>query len=169
MMIMININNFIQEKLKIGKTSFMLEKLKINSQSQVNAKQSFTDEELMKDYNEVSGAYTKAEKQEFAIKYDIVTNKIREIQIVILNHLRDNRFKKKEYDKMDFTNFVRYDLPEKYDKFKEYLDKEPEEFLKFVLDTYNEQARKFKFVPRSIADKYTMKRKSQLEKYLGVF
>ena len=82
MMIMININNFIQEKLKIGKTSFMLEKLKINSQSQINTKQSFTDEELMKDYNEVSGAYTKAEKQEFAIKYDIVTNKIREIQIV---------------------------------------------------------------------------------------
>ena len=156
-MIMININNFIQEKLKI------------NSQSQVNTKQSFTDEELMKDYNEVSMAYTKVEKQEFAIKYDIVTNKIREIQIVILNHLRDNRFKKKEYDKMDFTNFVRYDLPEKYDKFKEYLDKEPEEFLTFVLHIYNEQARKFKFIPRSIAEKYIMKRISQLEKYFGVF
>ena len=111
---------------------------------------------------------TKAEKEKFSMKYGINTNKIREIQIVILNYLRDNRQKKKEFEITDFQNFTKYDLPEKYEKLKEYLDKETEEFLKFVLHKYKELFDISRYNERSIAGRHVMKRISQLEKYLGI-
>lgn len=147
---------------------YIQEKLQLNDKSKIKTLGPFTDEELMDDYSEVGGAYTKAEKEKFAMKYGINTNKIREIQIVILNYLRDNRQKKKEFEITDFQNFTRYDLPEKYEKLEEYLDQETEEFLKFVLHKYKEMAELFRFNARSIADRHVMKRISQLEKYLGI-
>lgn len=151
------INQFIQEKLRLDRN--------------ININTSFSDEELRKDYSEVSGAYTKAEKQKFCEKYDIISTKIREIQLVILDHLRENRKNKKEFTKEDFQDIIRYDLPEKYEKFIEYLDKEPIKFVKFLLKTYENiiQRNHISILnPRSIADKYKVKRYNQLKKYLNL-
>lgn len=131
-MIMININNFIQEKLKI------------NSKSQVNTKQTFTDEELRHDYTAVNGAYTKAEKQEYAHKYDIDSNKFREIQLVILDKLRENRHNKKEYDKNDAHDFYRFDIPDTYKKSKEFFDKEPIEFIEYLKSYFENESSAFR-------------------------
>ena len=149
--------------------NYITEALKIGSKSKVNQKGNFTDEELRSDYNEVAGAYTKAEKDEFKLKYGVNTNKIRDIQLVILDYLRDNRQNKKEFNRDDFTDMMRYDLPERYEKLEEYLDKEPIEFVEFLLKTY-EDIIKHKHIsllnPRSIADKHTVKRYNYLKKYL---
>ena len=146
-------------------TNYIIEKLHINKDSKSN-KTEFTDEELRNDYSEVGGAYTKAEKQEFCSKYDIVSNKIREIQLVILDKLRENRSMKKEYDENDIRDFLRYDLPEKTEKLEEYLDKEPKEFIEYVLNYYEEKGKKIHPTRQSIADKHILKRINQLKNYL---
>ena len=164
-MIMININDFIQEKLKI------------NSKSQVNTKQTFTDEELRHDYTLVSGAYTKAEKQEYAHKYDIDSNKFREIQLVILDKLRENRHNKKEYDKNDAHDFYRFDIPDTYKKSKEFFDKEPIEFIEYLKTFFENESDYFKrarqslrrlgsFSRISIADRHQLTMYNNVVKYL---
>lgn len=148
---------------------FIQEGIKINSKSKINTKLSFNDDELRHDYNEVSGAYTKAEKQVFAKKYEITSNKIREIQLVILDYLRENRLKKNKFTNDDVKDFLRYDLPEKYDKLEEYLNKEQIDFIKYVLEYYKGFTTKISKNPmqRSMHDKYILKRVSQFEKYLS--
>ena len=165
-MIMININNFIQEKLKI------------NSKSQVNIKQKFTDEELRHDYTAVNGAYTKAEKQEYALKYDIMTNKFREIQLVILDKLRENRHNKKEYDEKDVHDFYRMNIPDTpYRKSKEFFDKEPIEFIEYLKSYFENESEHFKrarqslrrfgsFSRISIADRHQLNMYNNVIKYL---
>ena len=152
-------------------TEHITEALKIGSKSKVNQKGNFTDEELMYDYDEVAGAYTKAEKDAFKLKYGVNTNKIRDIQIEILNYLRDNRNKKTQFDAVDVKYFIRYDLPMKYEKIEEYFKQESEKFLKYVLDFYRKKAKRINpnTNHQSYNDKYTLKRIAQLEKYLGVF
>lgn len=152
-------------------TEHIIEALKIGSKSKVNQKGNFTDEELRDDYNEVAGAYTKAEKDTFKLKYGVNTNKIRDIQIEILNYLRDNRNKKTQFDDDDAKYFIRYDLPMKYEKIEEYFKQESEKFLEYVLDFYRKKARRINPNPnhQSYNDKYILKRIAQLEKYLGVF
>lgn len=149
----------------------ILEKLTITANSKINQEKIFTDEELRNDYSEVGGAYTKAEKQVFCNKYHVNSNKIREIQIVILDKLRENRQTKKEFTQDDVHDFLRYDLPEKYEKFVDYLDKEPKEFVEYILESYKDIIKRNRIViyaPRSIADKHTIKRYEQLKKYLGM-
>ena len=146
------------------------EKLIINKNIKVKEKE-FTDEELRNDYNEVSGAYTKTEKETFKDKYGVNSNKIRDIQLVILDHLRENRKKKKDFTTDDFRDFMRLEPSERYEKFAELLDKEPKEFVEFLLKTY-EGIIKHNHIniwnPRSIADKSKVKRLQNLQKYLGV-
>ena len=146
------------------------EKLIINKNLNIKEKE-FTDEELRNDYNEVSGAYTKAEKEPFKDKYGVNSNKFRDIQLVILDHLRENRQKKKEFTSNDFRDFMRLEPSERYEKFAELLDKEPKEFVEFLLKTY-EGIIKHNHIniwnPRSIADKSKVKRLQNLQKYLGV-
>lgn len=166
MMIMININNFI------------LEKLKINSKSQVIDNQKFTDKELRDDYNAVRGAYTKAQKQEYAIKYDIITNKFREIQLVILDKLRENRHNKKEYDENDVHDFYRMDIPDTpYKKSKEFFDKEPIEFIEYLKSYFENESEHFKrarasfrrfggYHGISIADRHQLNMYNNVIKYL---
>ena len=165
-MIMININNFIQEKLKI------------NTKSQVNTKQKFTDEELRHDYTAVNGAYTKAEKQEYALKYDIMTNKFREIQLVILDKLRENRHNKKEYDEKDVHDFYRMNIPDTpYRKSKEFFNKEPIEFIEYLKSYFENESEHFKrarqslrrlssFSRISIADRHQLNMYNNVIKYL---
>ena len=61
--------------------NIIFEKLIINANSK---KKQYTPEELRKDYNDVEWAMTKAEKQLFAKKYDVNSNKYKDIQYKIL-------------------------------------------------------------------------------------
>jgi len=146
------------------------EKLIINHHLNIKEKE-FTDEELHNDYDEVSGAYTKAEKEPFKDKYGVNSNKIRDIQLVILDHLRENRQKKKKFTVDDYKDFIRLEPPERYEKFAELLDNEPKEFIKFLLKIY-EGIIKIDHIniwnPRSIADKSKVKRLQNLQKYLNI-
>ena len=146
------------------------EKLIINKNIKVKEKE-FTDEELRDDYEEVSGAYTKAEKEPFKDKYGVNSNKFRDIQLVILDHLRENRKKKKDFTADDFRDFIRLEPSERYEKFAELLDKEPKEFVEFLLKTYKRIIKRNNiniWNPRSIADKSRVKRLQNLQKYLGI-
>ena len=157
-----NIKDIILEKL-------INEKLIINKNLNIKEKE-FTDEELRNDYNDVSWA-TKTEKEPYKDKYGVNSNKFRDIQLVILDHLRENRQKKKDFTTDDFRDFMRLNPPERYEKFSELLDKESKEFVEFLLKTY-ETIIKHKHIniwnPRSIADKSTVRRLTNLKKYLGV-
>jgi len=146
------------------------EKLIINKNLNIKEKE-FTDEELRDDYNEVDGAYTKAEKEPFKDKYGVNSNKIRDIQLVILDHLRENRKKKKDFTTNDFRDFMRLEPSERYEKFAELLDKEPKEFVEFLLKTYEDMIKRGHiniWNPRSIADKSKVRRLQNLQKYLGI-
>lgn len=153
-------------------SNFIIEALKIGAQSTVNNKgKKFTDEELRDDYERVGGAFSKSDKKPFMDKYATNINKIRDIQLVILDLLRENRHKKKEFDDKDVIYFRRFDIPwGRYEKAKEYLDKEPKEFLEYAFDYYFKKAKKINakgIYGRSIADKYTMNIYNSIKKYLG--
>lgn len=146
---------------------FILEKLKLNN----NQPKYFNDEILRNDYNEVSGAYTKAEKQEYCKKYGINSNKIREIQIEILDLLRQNRHNKKEYDNDDVIDFIRYDIPEK--KYFDYLEEEPIDFVYTIYKYYKEKCEKNKLLQyqylvksRNIGYRISIADQNLLKKYI---
>ena len=126
-----------------------------------------SDEELEKDYQEVDTAYTKAEKKVIADKYNCKDIRIRPIQIAILDKFRENRFNKKEFALEDIHHFWRYDPSEAYDKFKLYLEKEPEDFLLYFYNYYVEKCKPLlnKYY-KSPSDKRLIKIKNNLKKYL---
>lgn len=142
----------------------IFEKLILNKNSK---EKTFSDEELMHDYNEVWSATTKAEKKTIADKYGINIYKIRDIQLHILDLLRENRKNKHEFDENDIKNFFRYDIPEKYDKFLSYIEKEPKEFVEFILEKYKKLRNKINPVYQSAADKRVMKIYNNLTRYLN--
>ena len=154
-----NLQSIIQEKLRLGKdTNF-------------RAKSSFTDEELRKDYEDVEHALTKAEKQVYAEKYGIFSNKFRDIQLEILDLLRQNRQSKKTFDAADVLDFIRFDIKER--DYLDYLDKEPIEFIKrlveyyqFVLNKYNVNLRTYSLSSLSSAARFALKKYNQLRSYL---
>ena len=146
------INNYIIEKLIINKDS----KLK-----------SFSDEELEKDYQAVWGSTTKAEKKVIADKYNCKDIRIRPIQIAILDKFRENRFDKKEFVLEDIHHFWRYEPSETYDKFKLYLEKEPENFIVYMYEQYVEKCKPIlNRYYKSYADKRQIKIKDLLKRYL---
>jgi hypothetical protein len=149
---------------------FINEKLIINKNIKVNEKE-FTDDELRKDYNLIDSNITKEKKKEFKEKYNVDSNSLNEIQRVILDRLRDNRHNKREYDRNDFRDILRYNLPGEYDELVEYLNKEPKEFVKFLLKIYENIIKHNNIninAPRSIADKCRVKRYNYLKKYLNI-
>lgn len=148
-----NIDNFINEKLKLNQ----------------NIKdQTFTDEELMDDYESVTNSFSKSDKKPYMDKYACDINKIRDIQLVILDLLRENRQKRKDFNDKDVRYFLRYDIPwGRYEKAKEYMDKEPKEFIEYVLKYYEPKAKKIHPFRQSIADKYTLRIYNSLKKYLN--
>ena len=148
-------------------TEHIIEALKIGSKSKVNQKGNFTDEELMDDYNAVGDSFSKSDKKPFMEKYGVNINKIRDIQINILDRLRENRHNKKQFNDEDVKYFIRYDLPwAKYDKVKTYLDEEPKEFLEYALSYYDKKAKKIHPFRQSIAEKYTLRIYNSLKRYL---
>lgn len=150
-----NIINFIQEKLKISSSS------KIN--------RSFTDEELKDDYSEITGAYLKSQKEPIAAKYNVTSIKIRDIQLAILDELRENRKNKKEFTTDDVRYFLKYDTPDSYVRYKTFLDKESKEFVEYLLEYYKNRGKNISpYAGRqSIADKYVLKKIANIQKYLG--
>ena len=164
-MIMININNFIQEKLKI------------NSKSQVNIKPNFTDEELRDDYEEVKNSFSKSEKLPFMRKYDIDANKIEVICQKILELLRENRHNKKKYDEKDVHDFYRMNIPDTpYKKVKDFFDKEPIEFIEYLKSYFENESKHFRMAQismkrfgyhgMSIADRHQINMYNNVIKYL---
>ena len=150
-----NLNNYIQEKLKI------------NSQTKIIS--GFTDEELKNDYSEISGAYLKSQKEPLALKYGVTSIKIRDIQLAILDQLRENRKKKKEFTMEDVRYFIKYDMPDSYNRYKVYLDQESKEFVEYILEYYKNRGKNISPYPgrQSIADKYVLKKIENIQKYLG--
>jgi len=148
--------------------NYIKEGIKIGSNTKVN-NFNYSEEEMRDDYNNVSYAIEKKEKQHYARKYGIESNKIHEIELRISELLRENRKNKKEFDNKDVIDFIRLNLPEKYDKLKEYFDKETKEFLNFYYKYYEEKIKKISKLPTSrlsVSDKYLLKRFNQIKQYL---
>ena len=158
-------------------TTYIQEGLKITSKTKVNDF-NFTDEEMRKDYTAVSSCDTKAEKQEYAKKYGVNSNKFREIQLVILDFLRKNRFKKKDYDVNDVRDFYRIDIPDTpYRKSKDFFEKEPIEFVEYLKSFFENESEHFKrakqafrrygsFSKISMADRHQLNMYNNVVKYL---
>ena len=141
--------------------TILLEKLIINANTHIRK---FTDEELVNDYKAVWDSFSISEKKPYKEKYGVHSNKKEDIMKVILDRLRENRNKKKEFEVQDLTNFFRYDIPENYPKFKTYREMESKEFIEYMLEKYKE-----KLLTKSIHSsiyKHTQKRIKQIEIYL---
>lgn len=150
---MINLYNYIIEKLVINKNIGKVNK--------------FTDEELESDYNTVWDAITKNEKKVIADKYGVNIYKIRDIQIEILNILRENRKNKKEFTPNDSQNFFRYDISVRYDEFKKYLEEESTEFVEWLFERYKNKVSKINTAYRSYADNHVIRVYNNLKRYLN--
>lgn len=150
-----NLNNYIIERLHITK------KTKANQ---------YNEEELRKDYENINYAYTKASKQEIANKYDCTVLKIRDIQLVILDILRDLRHKKKDFTKEDLQDFLHYRIPQRYKQLKPYLEKEPNDFVEFLYNYYDNYCKqhncKYKKYGGSYADNTKLETRDSLLQYL---
>jgi len=127
---MSNLKHYILERLKLTKNSIQ--------------QQSFTDKEMREDYIKVAFTTTKAEKQVYAEKYDIKTNKFRDIQIVILDELRKNRHNKTDFTFDDIQDFNRYDI--KDHDYQQYLDEESIDFVEYMFNHYEEVAVKHNII-----------------------
>lgn len=154
--------------------NIIFEKLIINANSK---KKQYNPEELRKDYHDVEWAMTKAEKQVFAQKYGVNSNKYKDIQYQILLLLRELRQNKKEFDQKDINDFYRFDWKEK--EFFDYLNAEPIDFIKYIFQMLEENLKKkgiFKWVGIlnkrnfnyhiSYADKNLLDRYEKIKKYL---
>lgn len=145
---------------------YIQEKLVIKNDSSIRK---FTDEELDEDYNKVWSAITKKEKEVIANKYGITEIRIRPIQIGILDLLRKNRKNKKEFTDKDIVNFFRYDIPDTYNKFEDYLKEESDEFVKYLLKRYKEKIDEKNIIGKfgiSIADRHLLKIYDNIKKYI---
>ena len=147
-------------------TNFIFEKLKINSQSKIN-NTNFTDEELMSDYILLIKSYSIKEKQQLAEKYRCSSLNAKNIQSAILDELRENRQSKTEFTKNDIIYFLRYDIPE--NRFITYLKQEPKEFVEYLLEYYKKLAVHINPRPglQTDGDKFILKRIAKIQKYLG--
>ena len=149
--------------------NFITEKLVINANSKIKE---YSDEELMNDYKEVWGATTKQEKKDIADKYGVTILKIRDIQLHILEILRQNRFKKKEFTREDIINFFHFEPPER--EFEEYLKKEPKEFVQYLLDYYEDYTKQIRNKVRlsgrlsslSIADRSKLRTYNKIKDFM---
>lgn len=146
--------------------TFIIERLKLTKDSKIEL-QTFSDEELMKDYDEITYACTKAEKLPIAKKYGVTTIRIKDIQQAILIKLRDNRHIKKDFTEDDVRNFFRLDVPERYNRMKEYLDQESTEFIEYLLEYLKEKAKKIRYPYLSYSDKTLLNRIKNIEKYVN--
>lgn len=147
----------------------IFERLKLSKDNQSPNTENMT-KELRDDYQTIGVAYTKAEKEPIAIKYNVSKLRIRDIQLAILDKLRELRQDKKEFDEDDVWDFNRYDVPDVYNKMVTYLDQEPIEFVEYLLDFWQIRAKKIRghYSNVSSADRSILNRIKHLKKYLDL-
>ena len=91
--------------------------------------------EMVKDYREVQDAYTKAEKQVFAEKYGVDSNKAKEIAQAIILKANDIRKKRSSYVDEDWMVWnLAFDCPSSRKKIEEALVGEHENFIQFCIE-----------------------------------
>lgn len=146
--------------------NFIIKKLKINSNSKVNTN-SFSDEELKEDYRKLINCYSIKDKQPLAIKCGCDSVRVKDIQLAILDKLRENRQLKSEYTKEDIATFLKYDIGD--NKLITYLKQETKEFAEALLEYYKNRGKNINPRPsmQTIADKYILKRIAKIQNYLG--
>ena len=152
-------------------SNFIIEKLIINKNSKAKT---VNDEELENDYQSVRNSFTKSEKKAIADKYGCTDYRIKPIMDIILDKFRENRHYKKEFNNEDIKHFFRYDPPETYDKFKKFLEQEPENFIIYLSEFYEEKIKnnkmiqKYKYSPNllSYSDRRVLKIANNLKKYI---
>lgn len=102
----------------------------------------FTKEELHKDYEDAFWA-TGQEKKDLIIKYNVATKKAKDIQHTILVELQKIRNTENTFDKNDLTDFSR--LSNTDTQYYEELKMENDEFVKYLLDVYEEDMKSKKY------------------------
>ena len=101
--------------------------------------------EMLEDIKNVNNAYELKEKKAIADKYGIQSKKIKEIEHAILIKAAEDRATRKTYDENDIKAFRQLtNMPEIYNKFEAWLKLEPEEFIKYLKDYYEEYLKKEK-------------------------
>lgn len=103
----------------------------------------FTNEEMIEDIKKVRDAYELKDKKAIADKYGIQSKKISEIERGILLKAAEARTTKKQFDKLDVELFRQLsNYVDMYNKLAEYLENEPEAFVVYMKDYYEEYLKK---------------------------
>ena len=99
--------------------------------------------EMLEDIKKVRDAYELKEKKAIADKYGIQSKKIAEIEHGILIKAAEDRATRKTYDGNDIKAFRQLtNMPEIYNKLEAFLKQEPEAFVKYLKDYYEEYLKK---------------------------
>lgn len=99
-------------------------------------------EALRKDYED-AGWLTGQEKKDMIAKYNVDSKKAKDIQHAILVKLQELRKNRKDFDKQDLADFSH--LSETDTQYYEELKKENDEFVKYLLDVYEEDMKSKKY------------------------
>ena len=114
-----------------------------NLESFVSEASKITVAEMLEDIKKVRDAYELKEKKAIADKYGIQSKKIAEIEHGILIKAAEDRATRKTYDENDIKAFRQLtNMPEIYNKLKAFLKQEPEAFVKYLKDYYEEYLKK---------------------------
>lgn len=104
-----------------------------------------TTAEMIEDIKKVRDTYELKEKKAIAEKYGIQSKKAGEIEHGILVKAAEERSTRKNFDQLDVKMFrLLSNYTEMYNKLVEYLENEPEEFIIYMKDFYEEQLKKDK-------------------------
>ena len=97
-------------------------------------------EEMMEDINKLNDySIDNAEKKALAAKYGIQSRKGAEIEKRILTVAAEDRANRTTFSELDITMFKRLtNCPELYSKMEPFLQLEPEAFVKYMKDVYEE-------------------------------
>ena len=101
--------------------------------------QQFSVSEMLNDIKTLNDAYDNSVKKQIAEKYGIQSKKTAEIEHQILLKAAELRHSKKSFSEDDITAFKRLsNMPEIYNKMVSFLELEPEVFIKYMKDKYEE-------------------------------
>ena len=105
----------------------------------LNESSKFTATEMMEDIKKVRDAYELKDKKAIAEKYGIQSKKIAEIEKGILQKAAEERATRTKFDKLDIQLFrLHTNYVDMYNKLTEFLELEPEAFVIFLKDYYEE-------------------------------
>lgn len=134
--------------------------------------------ELIADYTLLNEMPSMSEKKALATKYGIESKKAKEIQNMVLVAMRGERKTRTIFDDTDLRYFLKFDIPEKYDKAVKFYELESPDFLRYIMNVFwnklveRKLDNKLTYVNSrdtyylSIADKYLIRRYLNVKKYL---